>query len=72
MVTLGGALIGSLIDRSFDSTITPFAVGGLVCAVAAYACYRWADATWTEAAGRELAAPERALAESLPAGPDPT
>jgi DHA1 family bicyclomycin/chloramphenicol resistance-like MFS transporter len=72
VVTLGGALIGSLIDRSFDSTITPFAVGGLVCAVAAYACYRWADATWTEAAGRELAAPERALAESLPAGPDPT
>lgn len=54
IVTLGGALIGALIDRAYDSTVMPFALGGLICAAAAFACHRWADARWAEAALRDL------------------
>ncbi len=72
LVTLGGALIGALIDRFYDSTMMPFAVGGMICGAAAFVFYRWADAVWVEAAGRELAVPARTLAEPLPPGPDPT
>ena len=43
---LGGALIGSLIDRTFDGTITPFAIAAVVSATAAVVAHRWADAVW--------------------------
>jgi DHA1 family bicyclomycin/chloramphenicol resistance-like MFS transporter len=43
---LGGALIGSLIDRTFDGTITPFAIAAVLSATAAVVAHRWADAVW--------------------------
>lgn len=43
---LGGALIGSLIDRTFDGTITPFAIAAVLSATASTAAHRWADARW--------------------------
>ena len=48
---LGGALIGSFIDRAFDGTITPFATAGVVSAAAAMTAYYWADAVWDSSAG---------------------
>lgn len=72
LVTVGGALIGALIDRSYDSTITPFALGGLACALVAYAFYRWADGTWVEAVERQLAPPDGSRPSDLPLGLDPS
>lgn len=43
---LGGALIGSVIDRTFDGTITPFAIAAVLSATASTAAHRWADARW--------------------------
>ena len=45
---LGGALIGSLIDRTFDGTITPFAIAAVLSASAAVAAHRWADVVWPQ------------------------
>ena len=45
---LGGALIGSLIDRTFDGTITPFAIAAVLSASAAVAAHRWADLVWPQ------------------------
>jgi DHA1 family bicyclomycin/chloramphenicol resistance-like MFS transporter len=55
--TLGGALIGALIDRAFDGTVLPFAIAGAVLGLIGYAAYRWADATWERSADRELGEP---------------
>ncbi len=43
---LGGAVIGALVDRTFNGTITPFAVAGVLSAVGALLAHRWADAAW--------------------------
>jgi DHA1 family bicyclomycin/chloramphenicol resistance-like MFS transporter len=43
---LGGAVIGALVDRTFDGSITPFAVAGVLSAVGALLAHRWADAAW--------------------------
>jgi DHA1 family bicyclomycin/chloramphenicol resistance-like MFS transporter len=43
---LGGAVIGSFVDRTFDGSITPFAVAGVASALAALVAHRWADAAW--------------------------
>jgi hypothetical protein len=48
---LGGSMIGALVDRTFDGTITPFAVAGLLSAVGALLAFRWADAAWHESVG---------------------
>lgn len=45
---LGGALIGSAIDATFDGTITPFAIAAVLSATAAVAAHRWADAVWPQ------------------------
>lgn len=39
----GGALIGALIDRAFDGTVTPLAVGFLVSSVVALGIIAWAE-----------------------------
>ena len=43
---LGGAVIGAFVDRTFNGTITPFAVAGVLSAVGALLAHRWADAAW--------------------------
>ncbi len=40
----GGALLGSFIDRAYDGTVTPLAVGLLVCAALALGVVRWGAA----------------------------
>lgn len=45
---LGGAVIGALLDRTFDGTITPLAAAGVLSAVGALLAHRWADAAWEE------------------------
>jgi MFS transporter, DHA1 family, multidrug resistance protein len=37
-----GAIIGAIIDRQFDGTITPLAIGFVVCNSIAWAGWRWA------------------------------
>ncbi len=54
VVTLGGAIMGALIDRLYDGTMLPFAVAGLVLCASAYGFYRWSDARWADAAERQL------------------
>jgi DHA1 family bicyclomycin/chloramphenicol resistance-like MFS transporter len=44
--TLGGALIGALIDSRFDGTILPLAAGGMVAALCALGLFLWADRVW--------------------------
>jgi len=43
---LGGSIIGSFIDRSFNGTITPFAVSALVLGSIALGFSWWADRVW--------------------------
>jgi DHA1 family bicyclomycin/chloramphenicol resistance-like MFS transporter len=38
----GGALLGSLIDRAYDNTVTPLAVGFLAAGVLSWLVVRWA------------------------------
>jgi DHA1 family bicyclomycin/chloramphenicol resistance-like MFS transporter len=40
----GGALLGSFIDRAYDGTVTPLAVGLLLCAALALVVVRWGAA----------------------------
>lgn len=44
MATLGGAVIGTFIDRAFDGTITPFATAAAISGVVAFGLMLWADA----------------------------
>lgn len=48
--TLGGALLGALIDAQFDGTIIPLATAGVIGSVVAYLIYRLADRAWDTAA----------------------
>jgi DHA1 family bicyclomycin/chloramphenicol resistance-like MFS transporter len=58
IVMLGGASLGAVIDFSFDGSVTPFALAGVVVGLAAYVLYRWADAVWEASAERELLPPD--------------
>jgi MFS transporter, DHA1 family, multidrug resistance protein len=64
--TLGGAIVGAVIDRTYDGTITPLAIGCLVAAVIALALFLWADGVWDEAIETE---PSIVEAESRPGMP---
>lgn len=44
--TLGGAIVGAVIDASYNSTLIPMATAGSVGSVAAFVCYLWADRVW--------------------------
>jgi DHA1 family bicyclomycin/chloramphenicol resistance-like MFS transporter len=54
IATLGGALIGASIDMAYDSSVTPFAVAGVLVCIVAFVAYRWSDAVWEESAERDL------------------
>jgi DHA1 family bicyclomycin/chloramphenicol resistance-like MFS transporter len=64
--TLGGAIVGAVIDRTYDGTITPLAIGCLVAAVIALALFLWAVGVWDEAIETE---PSIVEAESRPGMP---
>ena len=38
-----GAIIGGLIDRQFDGTITPISVGFVISSFVAFGAWRWAS-----------------------------
>jgi DHA1 family bicyclomycin/chloramphenicol resistance-like MFS transporter len=41
--TAGGALVGAVLDRAFDGTILPMAVGFVACGVVALSLVTWAE-----------------------------
>ena len=59
--TLGGALIGALIDAAYDGSITPMAVAGLVVAPLAFVLARRSDTDWERDAERQVLTPEEQL-----------
>lgn len=46
MSTLGGAVIGTTIDRMYDGTLVPFGVSAAVLGIISYALMRWADSSY--------------------------
>ncbi len=54
IVTLGGALLGAIIDRLYDGTVLPFTLAGLLMCLLAYSAYRWADSRWDPSARHDL------------------
>lgn len=50
--TLGGALLGALIDASFDGTIIPLATAGLIGSTVALLIYFQADKAWDSSVAR--------------------
>lgn len=44
--TLGGAVVGAIIDSAFDGTIIPLATAGALGSAVAFAFYLWADRVW--------------------------
>ncbi|HEY5662699.1 MAG TPA: MFS transporter [Ilumatobacter sp.] len=44
---VGGAVIGSLIDRRFDGSVTPLAIGFVVSSSVAFGAWRWASTAAT-------------------------
>lgn len=52
--TLGGAVIGAILDRTYNGTTLPLMLGSaLVCGIG-YGFYRWADARWESATAENL------------------
>ena len=47
---LGGALIGALIDRTFDGSILPFAIAAVISAGCVVVAYWWSDTVWDSSA----------------------
>jgi len=47
--TLGGALVGALIDVSYDGTVLPLSIGLAVGASIAFALFMWSDRVWETA-----------------------
>mgnify|MGYP001813029181 CR=1 FL=1 len=54
IATLGGALIGAVIDSTYDGTTLPLMIGSAVVCSVGYAFYRWSDAVWDEATAEQL------------------
>lgn len=54
---LGGSIIGSFIDRSFNGTITPFASSAVILGLIALAFSWWADRVWDAQSETELPLP---------------
>ncbi|MEN8040786.1 MAG: multidrug effflux MFS transporter [Actinomycetota bacterium] len=46
--TLGGAVLGAVIDASFNGTIIPLATAGLIGSTIALVIYVWADRAWDD------------------------
>jgi DHA1 family bicyclomycin/chloramphenicol resistance-like MFS transporter len=46
--TLGGALIGAVIDSRYDNTLLPLATAGAIAALTALGLFLWADRVWVE------------------------
>jgi DHA1 family bicyclomycin/chloramphenicol resistance-like MFS transporter len=68
IATLGGALIGALIDAAYDGSVTPFAIAGVIICIVAFLAYRWSDAVWERSADRELL-PADEMAQAAAAAP---
>jgi DHA1 family bicyclomycin/chloramphenicol resistance-like MFS transporter len=63
MSLAGGALLGSIIDRRFEDTVTPIATGFVIYGVVALACVLWAER------GKLFAGPETYKPPPLPDQP---
>lgn len=54
ITTLGGAIIGALIDRTYNGTIIPWAMAGVVAAAVALLMFLWADRVWDRATAQDV------------------
>jgi DHA1 family bicyclomycin/chloramphenicol resistance-like MFS transporter len=57
VVTAGGSLLGSVIDRAYNGTVTPFTLGFLIFGLAAWGLSRWASGGFTRVVPEPLPAP---------------
>ena len=46
MSTLGGAIVGSSIDRMYDGTLVPFGVSAAILGIVSYGLMRWGDSSY--------------------------
>lgn len=53
VTTLGGAIGGAIIDRTYDGSLVPFATGGLIAACLALALFLWSASVWDVAVAEE-------------------
>ncbi len=53
--TLGGALIGAVIDQTYNGTVEPMMMGSAIVCAIGYGLYRWADRVWESATAHNLA-----------------
>lgn len=54
IATLGGAIIGTTLDRTYNGTTLPMMIGAAVVCGIGYGFYRWADARWEVATAEDL------------------
>jgi len=54
---LFGAVLGALIDRAYNGTVTPFAVSSLALALVGFALFKRADRIWDTAIDHRVEAP---------------
>lgn len=60
MATLGGSVIGIVIDRAYDGTIIPFGTAAAISGVVAFGLMLWADAGYDKSVADRSQIPTRA------------
>ncbi len=60
MATLGGSVIGIVIDRAYDGTIIPFGTAAAISGVVAFGLMLWADAGYDQSVADRSQIPTRA------------
>jgi DHA1 family bicyclomycin/chloramphenicol resistance-like MFS transporter len=58
MATLGGSVIGIIIDRAYNGTITPFAIAAALSGIVAFGLMLWADRGYDTSVDRGLQIPD--------------
>ena len=53
ITTLGGAIVGAIIDRTYDGTLIPFAIGGVIAACIALGMFTWSARVWDVAVAED-------------------
>ena len=61
ITTLGGAILGALIDSTYDGTLTPWAVGGTIAASLALGLFLWSERVWDTAVADDVVAEDPAM-----------
>ena len=65
ITTLGGAILGALIDSTYDGTLTPWAVGGTIAASLALGLFLWSERVWDTAVADDVFAEDPAMTQRI-------